>query len=66
MSFSYWTLKEMECVKIQLMFKLGFRTREKSLIGLIASILRKLMDGWMICDFTLFSVVFQSYQDVNG
>ena len=21
------------------------------------------MDGWMICDFTSFSTVFQSYQD---
>ena len=23
----------------------------------------KWMDGWMICDFTSFSTVFQSYQD---
>ena len=22
-----------------------------------------MMDGWMICDFTSFSTVFQSYQD---
>ena len=24
-----------------------------------------LPDGWMICDFTSFSTVFQSYQDVG-
>ena len=25
--------------------------------------LSQMMDGWMICDFTSFSTVFQSYQD---
>ena len=24
-----------------------------------------LMDGWMTCEFTFFSTVFQSYQDVG-
>ena len=27
------------------------------------SFLKVLMDGWMICDFTSFSTIFQSYQD---
>ena len=27
------------------------------------SVFEPLMDGWMTCDFTSFSTVFQSYQD---
>ena len=31
--------------------------------GIISAIFQKEEDGWMTCNFTSFSILFQSYQD---
>ena len=36
---------------------------EKEAIGKLMKLLDVSVDGWMTCDFTSFSTVFQSYQD---
>ena len=41
----------------------GVSLSQKVGVSLLNSIVSVDDDGWMICDFTSFSTVFQSYQD---